>query len=59
MFQEQNILGERLRKAHKETLANIISSNNTITNQRLDQLRKNIDKNTKELIDIETENKEL
>ena len=32
MFQEQNILRERLRKAHKETLANIISSNNTITN---------------------------
>ena len=58
MFQEQKLQQERLFEA-QEAIASIISSNTTITNQRLDQLSEKIDKNTKKLIDIETENKEI
>ena len=58
MFQEQKLQQERLFEA-QEAIASIISSNTTITNQRLDQLSEKIDKNTKKLIDMETENKEI
>ena len=59
MFQKQNVLQEWLFKVHEEVITSIISSNTTITHQRLDQLKEKTDKNTKKLIDAETESKEI
>ena len=59
MFQKQNLLQEWLFKVHEEAITSIISSNTTITHQRLDQLKEKNDKNTKKFIDAETESKEI
>ena len=59
MFQKQNLLQVWLFKVHEEAITSIISSNTTITHQRLDQLKEETDKNTKQLIITETESKEI
>ena len=59
IFEEQKLLQEKLCKAHKEPITSIISSNTTITSQRLEKLSKKLDKNIKKLINIETESKEI
>ena len=59
MFQKQNLLQEWLFKVHEEAITSIISSNTTTTHQRLNQLKEKTDKNTKKLIDAETESKEI
>lgn len=57
IFQERKLLQERFFKADEETITNIINSSTIITHQIHDQLSRQFDKNTKKLINTETENK--